>query len=323
MLTNDGKRLQLFRGGIEVDKKLPKWSVVLNKATDNIVDKVSLDTLLDGPISNLNVTIGEGLLNSLRNQKFSTSSFTIENREVSDGSVKRLNSESDEKVGFFKRIFRRSKKNAIDLTSKDEEPIEEYQLDILEFFSEVKLTSQNAKDSYIDRIKGYITAIKNAEISGQVALQEQLKSKLIINKYESVLYASGLYLVVTENQIVDFVKKTRKGVRLDYIKNFVRPIPTEVIEKKLEADKLEVFDNYVIMHYDPELKSFAETEEDKRRREEEKRRKKDPILFGVISGSNKLYYITDWIDEVCNLTLDEFVDTLKIEKDNLKLNDKL
>ena len=47
--------------------------------------------------------------------------------------------------------------------------------------------------------------------------------------------------------------------------------------------------------------------------EEEKRIKKDPILFGVIYGSNKLYYIADWVDEYCDLTWDQVVE--KLEKD--------
>jgi len=97
---------------------------------------------------------------------------------------------------------------------------------------------------------------------------------------------------------------------LDYMKNFIRPIPDEVVAKIAEADKLEVFDNYVIMHYDPKGKNKQDTAK-------EEAKKRDPIVFGVIAGSTKLYYITDWIDEYCDLTLEKFVDTLKITKDDL------
>ena len=34
---------------------------------------------------------------------------------------------------------------------------------------------------------------------------------------------------------------------------------------------------------------------------------KGPILFGVIAGSNKLYFIGDWIDEYCDLRFDDVV----------------
>ena len=50
-------------------------------------------------------------------------------------------------------------------------------------------------------------------------------------------------------------------------------------------------------------------------KEEAKRR--DPIIFGVIAGSKKLYYVDDWVDEYCDLTLDAFVDSLGITKDDL------
>jgi hypothetical protein len=75
-------------------------------------------------------------------------------------------------------------------------------------------------------------------------------------------------------------------------------------------NELEVFDNYVVLYYDPEGTVYKETAY-----EEAKRR--DPIIFGVIAGSKKLYYVADWIDEYCDLTLDAFVDALGIEKDDL------
>ena len=75
-------------------------------------------------------------------------------------------------------------------------------------------------------------------------------------------------------------------------------------------NELEVFDNYVILYYDPEGTVYKETAY-----EEAKRR--DPIIFGVIAGSKKLYYVADWVDEYCDLTLDAFVDALGIEKDDL------
>ena len=117
-----------------------------------------------------------------------------------------------------------------------------------------------------------------------------------------------MYYAIGEKRVIDFAKKTERGVELTYLKNFVRPIPQEVVDKIMESNGYEVFDNYVIMHYDPKKEHKKET-----KKEEAKR--KDPIVFGVISGSRKLYYITDWIDEHCDLTLEKFVDTLGTTKD--------
>lgn len=50
---------------------------------------------------------------------------------------------------------------------------------------------------------------------------------------------------------------------------------------------------------------------------------KDPILFGVMEHSRKLYYIGDWKDEYCDLTLEDMFTSLgekvlEINNDNLK-----
>ena len=190
----------------------------------------------------------------------------------------------------------------------------EYEFDVIEFFKSVKLTSKESRETYRDRVSNYLKAIHNAHAIGQVALLEKLVKELIANKFESELYATGNYYVITEEQVLDFAKKTTgKGVELTYIKNFTRPIPEDVVAKLVKANELEVFDNYVIMHYDPKGEAKKPTEK-------EIAKKKDPILFGVISGSRKLYYIADWIDEYCNLTLEKFVETLDIKKEDLLLD---
>lgn len=100
------------------------------------------------------------------------------------------------------------------------------------------------------------------------------------------------------------IKTTTEKVILDSILN-------SVAEKKVWADNLQVFDNYVILYYDPTGKSFSLTEYEKA---EEERIKKDPILFGVIKDSDKLYYIDSWIDDLCDLTWDQVVEKLSEDK---------
>jgi hypothetical protein len=76
-----------------------------------------------------------------------------------------------------------------------------------------------------------------------------------------------------------------------------------VLEVKLKTDALGIFDNYVVLHYDPDGKATQMTEA-------EIAAKKDPILFGVIQHRRRLYFIADWVDEQCDLTLDQIADTL-------------
>ena len=219
----------------------------------------------------------------------------------SNGSKDNKNEKDGKLKSFFKKIFK----------SKKEE--ETYEFDAIKFFSLVKATSKESAFTYKDRVSSYLKALHNSVDMGQTALQEELLKGLITNKYESLLYAEGYYYVIDEETIVNFIKKCEKGLSLDYIKNFTRPIPQSVVEKIQKLNELEIFDNYVVLHYDPKKTAYKETEYERAKR-------KDPIIFGLIAGSKKLYYVTDWIDEFCDLTLEKFVDTIGIDKESLKMN---
>lgn len=198
------------------------------------------------------------------------------------------------------------------ITKKNDEVVDENEqtMDALKFFTLIKASSKESAAVYRDRVSKYLTALHNATNIGQTALQEELIRGLITNRYESVLYAEGCYYAVTEDMVAKFASQCEKGLKLSYLKNFSRPIPQDVIDKVAKMNELEVFDNYVVLYYDPDGTVYKETAY-----EEAKRR--DPIIFGVIAGSKKLYYVADWIDEYCDLTLDAFVDALGIEKDDL------
>ena len=152
----------------------------------------------------------------------------------------------------------------------------------------------------------YENALIQASGMGQKALVEKLKDQIDIIKGEAVLIAMGLKKYVTEKNIIDFYEKVDKdkNLKLTWIKNFNRIIPEVVYEMKKDIDQRMIFDNYVILHYDPEGEAEALTKE-------EIVHKKDPILFGLIKESRKLYYIADWKDEYCDLTLEEMFSTLK------------
>lgn len=192
------------------------------------------------------------------------------------------------------------------------------EFDVIAFFNRVKLETEDVQNKYVNRLKELVECIAYCDVTGQVALKERLFEQLTVNKYESVLYANGFYKAVSEARIVEFAQNSKKGLALDYMQNFGRAIPTDVIMKKLAADKLGVFDNYVILHYDPEATTYIATEREKRKEAE---KKKDPILFGVIMGSDKLYYIGDWVDEYCDLTFEALAEKVGkdiIEKDFIK-----
>ena len=76
-----------------------------------------------------------------------------------------------------------------------------------------------------------------------------------------------------------------------------------------KAEELKAFDNYYVLFYDSAKAVASKTYTTK---EPVRMPIKDPIMFGVMRGSNKLYLIADWVDEFCDLT---YKDILKEGKD--------
>lgn len=185
--------------------------------------------------------------------------------------------------------------------------------EVNDFFINVKQSL--AEIAVVDNYKKmYDEALGDAKKAGQKALVEKIKNQIEVFANETKLIALGNIKYITDEQLIEFVKKCERGLRLDWIKNFTRDIPKEVLNKKILCDDRGVFDNYCILHYDPDGKSSELTEKEKERR-------KDPILFGLLKGSKKLYYVGDWIDEFCDLTFDKIIERKFNVSKAIKKND--
>ena len=341
ILTSDKTGLKLFSDGIIINKNLKKWANAKEKTTPTGRSFITPQTMIN-PDGTSSRTLTSNLINDNSTiTVFGSGIAEIENdggaskadlSGIASMGLRELNkfindngfayiltstgrfgndAWNDVPFAFESTTPKETKIKFIDkvklLFKKTEKP----EIDVIEFFTKVKSTSKASFDGYVNRVEKYLKAIHNAKLIGQTALAEKLMREMVANKYESFLYSEGYYYVVTEEQVVNFAKKSERGISIDYMKNFIRPIPSDVVDKISEADQLEVFDNFVIMHYDPKGQAKQLTAK------EEQAKRRDPIVFGVIAGSNKLYYITDWVDEYCDLTLEKFVDTLKTTKEEL------
>jgi hypothetical protein len=178
-----------------------------------------------------------------------------------------------------------------------------------EFFNDVK-SSIKTLDVNPSSVEFYTNAIETAKSNGQIAFLEILRDKKDGVLAETKLLEVGEVKYVTEEDVVKFYKKANlknRMLKLTWIKNYARMIPEDVIEAKKKFDGSELFDNYVILHFDKFDNSTQMTKA-------EVEKAKDPILFGVLKGTRNLYYIGDWIDEYCDLTLDKFLSTLEMEE---------
>ena len=185
---------------------------------------------------------------------------------------------------------------------------------ILEFFTSLA-TNFKHLTPIGEVAEHYENALEQANETGQVSLQEKLKNIMDVARTETHLIQSDLKSYVTEGQIIDFYEATDrdKNLKLTWVKNFVKVIPSDIVDLKRDLDTKELFDNYVVLHYDPNNDATDITEA-------EKEIKKDPILFGVLENSRKLYYIGDWKDDYCDLTLEDMF--VELEEEVLTINNR-
>lgn len=278
---NGQPQVSIFRDGIRTDTRLPKFTEITTGDEKSTTPQYILD-----------------IVNR-------TSDVTLQTWSVGE-------TKDQKRPGFLKRLLNKVR------PPKRKVPKEENKMNISEFFTDVKASLTEEEGSiYAKRIGDFTTYMRFADMSGQTALCEKLNRQAAVAKYESILYAKGLVRAISEDTLKTLAENAPSTLCLDYVANYIRRIPLEAVKKKVEADKLMVFDNYVILHYDKEDDNTAKTEEEIKQEEEARR---DPILFGVIANSNKLYYVCDWIDDTCDLTLEkvaEIVGNEMLEHDNI------
>jgi len=174
-----------------------------------------------------------------------------------------------------------------------------------------------------DRIKRIEKAFINAVDNGQCALGEKLLEELARETRESALFARGIKFFIEKTDLDKNKMKIRDGHISDTrLEKYTRVIPDDVLRAKKKVD--DVFDGFVIYHY------WNEKEDDVRAGKQkmndtEKAAMRDPILFGYINESNRLYFVADWEDEFCDLTFDEIIDVIGKDEDEyiLTKNPKL
>ncbi len=316
MLNHDKTGLRIF-DNFQIDFNLPKFNSKKDSGTNPPLDN-------DRSVTNIPADIS-----FTRSRRTSTGSVAggafimgvPATADVSGSSGHGLDAEK--KPSLFDRIFNRKKIKLLKEQAEEEQlkrnfiikevPQEEKlpEITVEEFFKSVK----NSAEELVlinERYENYEKAIAHLKASGQTALLENMSFNLDIYRAESQLFATGRTKVITEENVIEFAKKASKELKLDWVKNYTRSIPGKVIDVKIKMDELNIFDNYVVLHFDPHGTGTKLTEQDKKD-------KKDPILFGVIAGSQKLYYIGDWVDKYCDLTFEMMVET--IGEEAISVND--
>lgn len=192
-------------------------------------------------------------------------------------------------------------------TLKNEE--EENIISPYEYFQNMKGKLQTMDDEKLEKV--YRNAIYLAERynkTGQTKGLRKLKFHIESIVKERQILNAGINKFVYRSDIEEYIQDVadKQVVILD-LKSYERNLPDEIIEALEKVKGL--FDEFYVVctDYTGEMA----------RRVQEERREKDPILFGAFLDREKnainerFYYIGDWVDDYCDLTLDKMVAEMK------------
>lgn len=165
-----------------------------------------------------------------------------------------------------------------------------------------KLQAENLKK----RLKKLQALITDAEDLKQDGYAEELAKMMAIVVREQEAFVCGITMAIEKNIVTKFMAQVKDSVvKFDKLESFPRPIPKAKKTKILACQKRGLFDEYHILYTDYVNEKIKSTKE--------KIIEKDPICFGTYKYQpDKLYFICDWIDEFCDLTLDKIVDKAEV-----------
>ena len=187
-----------------------------------------------------------------------------------------------------------------------------------EYFEIVKSKMEEEKEENVRKIYDVtLNKMKKYMITGQVKAAKELYAKAIYLEKEMELLRKGVTQYVLRTDISNYIENIANDcVCIIELKNYDREIPDDILD--VVMDTKDIFDEYFIVFtdYTGEVRSKVEAE----------KRDKDPILFGniFIDGmvSPKMYFLGDWIDEFCDLTLDKMIEEI-VKKEKKKPEDIL
>lgn len=201
-------------------------------------------------------------------------------------------------------------------------------MDTDEIFQELKKSVRLIDSKDLDHYeRNLIVALNSALKTEQKILIEQCiffhkclekENELIALGFDRFIYKDDLTYIIDKLN-----EKNTKNIYFIELENYPRVIPNDVVEKIKTVKDRKIFDNYYVLYTDYTRKTQNTGE----------RVRKDPIVFGAFSASNaegtirymseRMYYIADWVDEYCDLTLDRLLNVVPEKVHSLYANNDI
>ena len=180
-----------------------------------------------------------------------------------------------------------------------------------QYFDFLKGAKQNiTTDALKNSYDAFLVLAEKYKKLGQVESLKKLCFLADVLLKEEKLIELGITTYVYKDTIEDYITNVAdKTVKIIELSRYMREIPDELVDT-IEKTK-NLFDEFYVVFTD-----YTGKEE---RKVQKERRDKDPILFGVFKNNanvaDRFYFLGDWVDEFCDLTLDKMVEQYKAKKD--------
>ena len=178
------------------------------------------------------------------------------------------------------------------------------------YFDHVKSLKETlSREEYNIIIDQALKMIEKCKITKQTAMARELTHQVELALRELNAANEGFEIFVNRKAIEKYITDVEgKAVKIIELSEYTREIPEEVMDKVAKA--ADIFDQMYII--------FTDYTKKESKRVAKERRDKDPILFGAFldkesDNKNKIYvedrlfFIADWVDNNCDLTLEEIV----------------
>ena len=202
-----------------------------------------------------------------------------------------------------------------------------------QYFNEIKERKHNITDDELIKVYDNCLELLNKyKITGQKKGMKKLMFHLECIEKEREIVKMGINTFIYRDDIEEYIDSVAKDtVKIIELENYEREIPDDIVNI-IEKVKDKFDQLYVV---------FTDYTGKVERQIEKERREKDPILFGTFQNQSnrtvidRFYYIGDWEDEYCDLTLDKMVNetekvgmrkitkTISTPKDIVELKEQL
>ena len=166
-------------------------------------------------------------------------------------------------------------------------------------------------------IDNILNMIKKCKITKQTEMAKRLAHQAKVALRELDVADKGFDIYVDRKTIESYIDSVEgKAIKIIELSKYTREIPDEYIDTISLASDL--FDELYIIYTDYALKDTKKVAKE--------RRDKDPIVFGAfldkesddsqkIYVEDRLFFICDWVEEKCDLTLEEICKDIKNKED--------